>query len=98
MSPKAPLGSQYVLAYDLGGTKVAVGIVNARGKILEELRAPVAFEKGKGAVIQQLSEFGKELMSRFPKVRRVGIASAGPLDPNKGVLLDPTNFASAAAG
>ena len=96
MTQKVPSKIPYVLAYDLGGTKVAVGIVNSKGKILEEIRVPTVFAQGKDAVIRQLAELGMTLISRYPKVRRVGMASAGPLDPDKGVLLDPTNFASAA--
>jgi glucokinase len=35
------------------------------------------------------------LLRRHPRVRRAGIASAGPLDPFKGELLEPTNITSA---
>lgn len=83
-----------VLAYDLGGTKVALGIVNSRGQVLEDLRVPVVIEKGKKAVIQQLADLGNRLIKAHPEIKRVGMASAGPLDPEKGLLLDPTNFAS----
>lgn len=81
-----------VLAYDLGGTKVAVGVVDARGRILKETRVPVVIEQGKAAVIRQLADLGKELLREFPGIKAAGVASAGPLDPEKGVLLDPTNF------
>jgi glucokinase len=85
-----------VLAYDLGGTKVSVGAVTSQGKVLEEIRVPVAVEQGKAAVIRQLSDLGKDIISRHKGIKKVGMASAGPLDPDKGILLDPTNFASAA--
>lgn len=84
-----------VLAYDLGGTKVAAGVVDARGKVLEEIRVPVVIQEGKAAVIRQLADLGRGFLRAHPEIRRAGIASAGPLDPAKGVLLDPTNFASA---
>jgi glucokinase len=84
-----------VLAYDLGGTKVHVGVVDAKGQVLAEERVPVLLSEGKEAVIKQLASLGSDLMKKYPRVLRVGIASAGPLDPEKGVLLDPTNFASA---
>lgn len=87
---------ELVLAYDLGGTKVAVGVVNRRGKILADCKEPVNLEMGKEAVFEQLVRLGKQMMARYPGIRRGGIASAGPLDPMNGVLLDPTNFASAA--
>jgi glucokinase len=83
-----------VLAYDLGGTKVAVGIIDSRGKVHEEIRVPVQIEQGKTALIEQLSDLGSQLVSKHRGVRFAGIASAGPLDPESGFLLDPTNFAS----
>ncbi len=86
--------SQKVLSYDLGGTKISVGIVNSRGRIIEELRTPALIDQGKDAVLQQLIDTGKQLLRRFPEVKKVGIASAGPIDPKKGDLLDPTNFAN----
>ncbi len=86
--------TQKVLSYDLGGTKIAIGIVSARGRILEEKRVPARFENGKDAVLKQLIELGKEFLKKHPEAKKVGIASAGPLDPNRGILLDPTNFAS----
>lgn len=84
--------SQKVLSYDLGGTKVAVGVVNSRGRVLEEIREPIVLQKGKEGVIKHLTLLGKHFLSKYPEIKRIGIASAGPLDPVKGLLLDPTNF------
>jgi predicted NBD/HSP70 family sugar kinase len=81
-----------VLAYDLGGTKVHAGIVNERGKICREVRALIHVERGRDAVLRELTEIGRALLKEFPKAKRVGLASAGPLDIQKGVLLDPTNY------
>ncbi len=84
--------SQKALSYDLGGTKLAAAIVNARGQILDQIWVQVNLEKGKEAVIQQLADLGKVLLEKYPETSRIGVASAGPLDPKKGELLDPTNF------
>ncbi|OFZ83206.1 MAG: hypothetical protein A2583_02000 [Bdellovibrionales bacterium RIFOXYD1_FULL_53_11] len=84
-----------VLAYDIGGTKVACGVVNGRGKVLEEVRVPIALEKGCTAVMKQLAGLGHGFLKRYPGIRSVGVASAGPLHPSRGVLLDPTNFGAA---
>ena len=81
-----------VLAYDLGGTKVEVGAVTARGKILTAHREPALFKQGKKAVLDQLVRLGQEIIAAHPHIEAVGIASAGPLDPSRGLLLDPTNF------
>jgi glucokinase len=81
-----------VLAYDLGGTKVAVGVVDSTGKILAFHREAAFIKQGKKATLDQLVRLGKGMIKRFPSISAVGIASAGPLDPVKGDLLDPTNF------
>lgn len=81
-----------VLAYDIGGTKVAVAVVDGRGEIREEIRVPIRMHEGKNAVITQLGDLGLQLLKKYPQCRAVGVASAGPLHPEKGVLLDPTNF------
>jgi glucokinase len=88
-SSKKPL----VLAYDLGGTKVAVGVVDSSGKILAFHREAAFIKQGKKATLAQLIRLGQEMITKFPTIESVGIASAGPLDPVNGDLLDPTNFA-----
>lgn len=85
-------GLSQVLAYDLGGTKVAAGIVTPKGEVIEEIRMPVKMALGKNIVLKQLVEIGKDLLGKYPRVKKIGIASAGPLDPIKGLLLDPSNF------
>lgn len=92
------MSQKMVLAYDLGGTKVAVGIVDSRGKIREETRVPVNYDAGKSAVIRQLIDIGRSLLSKHPRAKKIGIASAGPLDPIKGILLEPTNYTNDQGG
>lgn len=93
MASKSP-----VLAYDLGGTKVAVGAVTPQGKILEEQRVPVLARQGKEVLIRQLADLGRSILKKYPRIQRAGIASAGPLDPARGILLDPTNLAGPGKG
>ncbi len=85
-------GTEKILAYDLGGTKVAVGVVDARGKVLEDARVPIVLEQGRDAVLEQLAELGRARLREFPEIKRAGIASAGPVEPRRGLLLDPTNM------
>lgn len=81
-----------VLAYDLGGTKVAVGVVDSRGKVLEEQRVPIVLNEGREAVFEQLAALGRALLKRYPEIKRAGIASTGPLDAKRGLLLNPNNL------
>lgn len=81
-----------VLAFDMGGTKVEVGVVSRQGKIIASRREPVEFEGGKAHVIKQLVSLGNEFLKDFKEIKKVGFASAGPLHSDDGVLLNPTNF------
>jgi glucokinase len=87
-----------VLAYDLGGTKLEVGVVSSRGQILEHVRVRAPFDEGRDAVLALMVRLGREYLSSYPSISAAGIASAGPLDPEKGTLLDPTNFRSKVHG
>lgn len=86
--------TQKVLAFDLGGTKVHVGVVDENGRILCERREAIFAERGKTAVINQLASLGNDYLKQFSEIRHVGLASAGPLDPSRGLLLDPTNISN----
>ena len=86
------------LAYDMGGTKLLAGVISHQGEIVESLREPVAKAEGRLAVIEQMLNMGQALLKRHPEISRAGVASAGPLDPKEGLLLDPTNLTTGGAG
>jgi glucokinase len=81
-----------VIAFDLGGTKLASAVVNLAGKPLAEHRELVDFGHGKAGFVKFLTLRAKAWQRQFPAVQALGIASCGPLDPGTGVLLQPTNF------
>src|SRR5690242_18998037 len=83
---------QKVLCYDLGGTKLAVGVLNTAGSILENSVELAEFSQGKYAVLSQINRLGQVYLKKYPEIFALGIASAGPLDPYQGLLLNPTNF------
>lgn len=95
---RAPPSERPVLAYDLGGTKVVAGIVSPGGKILTERRELARIPEGRDVVLRQLAELGRALLAEYPRARSVGVASAGPLHPERGTLLDPTNFSRGQSG
>jgi len=95
MTQKALSSKKIVLAYDLGGTKILVGVVNEKGEVLEQIKEPARFAEGKDAVLDQLRRLGRNFLKKYPRIKNVGVASAGPLDPIHGTLLDPVNFVDA---
>jgi glucokinase len=82
-----------VLGVDIGGTKIAVGIVDPAGKILAQGRTPMvatgtpetAFDAVVCAIDSMLSAPGTEIGG-------IGICAPGPLDPKSGIVLNPPNL------
>ena len=80
-----------VLAIDLGGTKILVGVVNRRGQISDLARENVDLSNGYKGLVRQMVRLAQPLVVKH-KLRRGAIAAAGPLDPVRGWLLNPTNL------
>lgn len=78
-----------VMGVDIGGTKVAVGLVDAAGQIVSQGRAPMIAngtpEAGLQAVIGAIDSLWCD------EVQSIGICAPGPLDPKTGVILNPPN-------
>jgi glucokinase len=77
---------------DIGGTKVAAGLVDANGEIGSQSRVPMvshaSAEEGMSAVLQAIAQV---LPSGAAQVSGVGICAPGPLDPKTGIILNPPN-------
>lgn len=86
-TPKAALG------VDIGGTKVAVGVVGHDGKILKQHRKPMVAngpaEAGLDAVTSAIDSM---LSSSETEIGCIGICAPGPLDPRSGIVLNPPNL------
>lgn len=79
------------LCFDLGGTKLKGALVNSSGRILAEAVKSVRQDEGFKGLVSLFREVHEELPQKY-KFGKVAIGSAGPLHPEKGILLDPTNF------
>jgi glucokinase len=79
------------LAFDLGGTKVLGGWVSKNGEILEKKKEFIDLSHGPKAMVLQIAKMAISLKGDA-QVRSASMASAGPLDPKNGLLLDPTNM------
>jgi len=92
--PKKKAGAKtskdLLLCYDLGGTKLRAALVTTRGKIAAQISKPVEQHKGFEGLLQDFKALADQLGPG--PYRAISVASAGPLDPSRGELLDPTNF------
>ncbi|HTT23236.1 MAG TPA: ROK family protein [Candidatus Sulfotelmatobacter sp.] len=80
------------LGVDIGGTKVAVGVVSREGEILAQQRSPMAAtgsaEAGLDAVTRAIDSMSS---STTLEIESIGICAPGPLDPKSGIILNPPN-------
>jgi len=84
-----------VLAIDIGGTKLALGLVDAAGTILARDEIPTHAAEGPGRILARLLDTARTMLERAGPalaVRRAGIACAGPLDRQAGLILNPPNL------
>jgi glucokinase len=91
---RAGSSQKLVLGVDIGGTKVAVGLVNSRGQILHAGRAPMiahgSAEQGFRAVLQAMD--GVMPQARAARVRAIGVCAPGWVESENGILLSATNL------
>ena len=80
-------------AVDVGGTKLAVGLVDAAGQILTQEVAPTRRDKGFDVGLASIREMLERCLQRTPSARLlgVGVGCTGPVDPHTGVL-GPNSF------
>jgi glucokinase len=85
-----------VLAIDIGGTKLAAAVVREDGTVVTRGRVPTEPEKGPAAALERLLELCRKLIGEagftVDALDGVGVASAGPLDGRRGVLLSAPNL------
>ncbi len=91
-------GNDPVVAIDIGGTKIAVALIDAQGRILTEDQAPTTPGDDAEAVFGPAAEvIGRVVAGRVGDGRgwsgpvRVGIGSAGPIDGPTGTV-SPVNI------
>jgi glucokinase len=88
VSPTEPRA--LVLGLDIGGTKLAAGIVDPSGVVHSFLVAPTRGDEGPEKVVERLLDLGRQAVDAagvpWAAVAGVGVACGGPLDVARGVL------------
>jgi glucokinase len=85
----------FTLGVDIGGTKVAAGLVDAGGAILFQTRVGMpargSAAEGFGAVQSAIAGVFAARPEARASLTGIGICAPGPLDPATGVILTPPN-------
>ncbi len=83
--------SKSFVGVDIGGTKIAAGIVNRQGEILHRLETPSCVSEGGPAVMQRASDLVAELISTARcEIGGIGVANGGQVDQATGVVFSAT--------
>jgi glucokinase len=89
-----PVNSDIFLGVDIGGTKVAAGLVNTNGEILYKMRNPMNAngtpEEAFGAVCQAIDTTMRE--NPKLKISGIGLITPGAVDPYTGTAIKATNL------
>src|SRR5258706_10271012 len=86
----------FTLGVDVGGTKVAAGLVDANGTILLRKRVAMPAREDAVAGFAALARAIYAVFDERPQARAsltgIGICAPGPLDPIRGIVLNPPNL------
>jgi glucokinase len=88
----------YFIGVDVGGTKVAAGLVNASGEITQQTRTPMIASDATAALAAVTSSIDavRGASALDPKIKSqiagIGICAPGPLNPDTGVIVNPPNL------
>ena len=85
----------WVVGVDLGGTKIALGLIDADNQIVARCRIPTDGDKGLVSVVERIAGCVAELKEAVPVGQRIsalGICTPGPVDHQSGMLLEPPNL------
>lgn len=88
-------GSDYIMGVDIGGTKVAAGLIDASGTIISQRRVPMVSNSDATAGLDSVLAAIDSVLSDLKgsqEVRAIGICAPGPLDPTTGTIINPPNL------
>jgi len=87
-----------IAAVDIGGTKIAVGLVDDDGRVLSQAECPTDAERGYTEALARTERILRALIiAAGVELTGIGIGSTGPVDPFTGEIGD-VNFFSAWRG
>lgn len=88
--------NEYYLGLDLGGTKILTGLSDKNGKILARSRRETEAALGEDKIISNMIETVEDVLHKTglnsEDIRTLGIGSPGPLDAEKGVIIENSNL------
>src|SRR5918911_3333368 len=92
--PKNPSSESLVFAVDLGGTHLRVALIDASGTILQQLKQDTPKGDSADCVINALAAVAEKWREDEQPVVAASIMVPGPVDNDRGVVLQAPNLPS----
>lgn len=86
---------QMTIGIDIGGTKIAGGLLSDKGRMIGSLIMPTLADKDLKSSLRQVLLVIERLLKQAggkDRVRGIGLCAPGPLNPKTGVILTPPNM------
>ncbi len=82
-----------IAGVDIGGTKIAVGLVDETGRVLSRAETPTLADRGYAEAIDRTTEILRQVSDKAgQKITGIGIGSTGPVDPITGEIGNVNHF------
>lgn len=84
-----------IVGIDIGGTKVAGGLVSQKGRLVKSIVVPTRAAEGFKTSYAQIVELTRRLVEHAggkDNVSGIGICAPGPLNPRTGLVINPPNL------
>lgn len=84
------------IGIDLGGTNIAVGLVDKNGKIVMKASCPTQRERDWKEIVRDMAKLSKQVTEKagysLDRIKAVGIGSPGTIDSKNGVVVYANNL------
>jgi len=86
------------LGIDIGGTKIAAGLVTDDGQLLRRAQVPTPAQEGGTRVLQAALNLARSLPSPNENIAGIGVGTGGQVDARRGVVVSATDLLPGWAG
>lgn len=89
-------GQRLSIGIDLGGTNIQAGVVNENGEVLGRSKIRTEADKGFEKVMDRVAAAAREACEdagvKMSMIHTAGIGVPGPIDPDKGIVVEAVNL------
>jgi len=88
--------NSFVLGVDLGGTKILAAVITKQGEVIARAKKKTKAQKSSEEILERITTVCRDAVEEagitFEQIEGIGIGSPGPLDPDRGYVLETPNL------